>query len=262
MDLSIAGKSAFIATQGRAVDRSLPSIVFVHGAGLDHTVWTLMARYFVRHGRNVLAVDLPGHGRSQGPPLETISAMADWLAELMAAAGPAQTAIVGHSMGSLVALEVALRHPASTQAMALLGSSVPMPVNEQLLAAAKRNDHTALDMLNIWGHSYTGQIGGFGPPGLWKSGDNLRLLEKAAPGVVYAGLKACNDYPGDLQRPARVQCPTLLVIGDSDIMTPPREAEKLAGAIPAARTALLENCGHAMLMEQPNAILDTLIDFL
>lgn len=262
MDLKIDGKAAFVATEGKLLDPQRASILFVHGVGLDHTVWPLPMRYFARHGRNVLAVDLPGHGRSEGPPLETIEAMADWLAAVLDVAGLAQAAFVGHSMGSLVTLAAAGRHPARARALVLIGVSAPMLVNEHLLAAAQANAHGAIDMLNIWGHSQAGQIGGVGAPGLWKTGSALRLWEQATPGVIYADLKACNDYKDGSGHATQVTCPTLVIVGDRDIMTPPSAGRKLAGVIASARTVVIHNSGHAMLEEQPNAVLDALAEIL
>lgn len=262
MDLHIDGKKAFVATLGRELDKSLPSAIFIHGTGLDHTVWTLFIRYFVRHGRNVLAVDLPGHGRSAGPPQESIAEMADWVAQVFATTGIDQAAIVGHSMGSLVALETVLRYPQRARALALIGTSAPMPVHERLLGAAKANEHAAIDMLTIWGHSQTAQVGGVGAPGMWKTGGNVHLLERAAPGVIYAGLKACNEYGDVSERAAQVECPTLVIIGDRDVMAPPRAGKHIGAAIPGARTVVIENYGHALLTEKPNAVLDALIEIV
>lgn len=262
MELKIAGKTAFVATVGRALDPDRPTILFVHGVGLDHSVWPLPMRYFARHGRNVLAVDLPGHGRSQGPPLTTIEAMGDWLLKVLDSAGIEQSAFVGHSMGSLVTLAGVARHPVRARALVLIGASAPMPVHERLLAAAQANAHGAIDMLNIWGHSQAGQIGGVGAPGLWKTGSALRLWEQAAPGVIYADLKACNDYKEGPTHAAQIACPALVIIGDRDIMTPPSAGRKLASAIAGARTVTIRNSGHALLEEQPNAVLDALTEVL
>lgn len=262
MELQIDGKAAFVATGGKALDRERPSIIFVPGAGLDHSVWPLPMRYFSRHGRNVLAIDLPGHGRSEGPPLETIEAMGDWLVAVLDATGLKQAAFVGHSMGSLVTLAGAGRHPQRARALVLLGASAPMPVHERLLQAARANEHSAIDMLNLWGHSQSGQIGGVGAPGLWKTGSALRLWEQAAPGVIYADLKACDAYKEGSMHAAKITCPTLVIIGDRDIMTPPSAGRKLASTITGARTVVVRNCGHAMLDEQPNAVLDALIEIL
>lgn len=262
MELKVAGKTAFVATAGKTLDRDRPSILFVHGAGLDHSVWPLPMRYFARHGRNVLAVDLPGHGRSEGPPLTTIEAMGDWLLKVLDAAGLEQSAFVGHSMGSLVTLAAAGRHAARTRALVLIGASAPMPVHERLLAAAQANAHGAIDMLNIWGHSQAGQIGGVGAPGLWKTGSALRLWEQAAPGVIYADLKACNAYKEGQTHAAQVACPALVIIAERDIMTPPSAGQKLARVIAGARTVIIRNSGHALLEEQPNAVLDALAEAL
>ena len=110
MELTVNGKRVHAATGGRDFDPALPAVVFVHGAGMDHTVWALQARYFAHHGRAVLAVDLPGHGGSEGPSLDSIAAMGDWLAAVIEAAGSEQAALVGHSMGSLAALDLSLIH--------------------------------------------------------------------------------------------------------------------------------------------------------
>src|SRR5579859_5236122 len=105
MQLSVNGVEAFVATGGKSFDKSLPAVVFLHGAGFDHTTWALHSRWFAHHGYSVLAPDLPGHGRSSGPPLPTIAAMADWTAALLEAAGAQKAKLVGHSMGSLIAVE-------------------------------------------------------------------------------------------------------------------------------------------------------------
>ncbi len=258
MELKIDGKTAYVTTLGRELDSSKLSAIFIHGTGLDHTVWTLPMRYFARHGRNVLAVDLPGHGGSEGPPLESIGDMADWVARVLVAVGVEQAAIIGHSMGSLVAFETVVRHPKCARALALLGISAPMPVHDQLLGAAKADDHAALDMLTIWSHSHVGQVGGVGTPGLWMTGGNMKLLERAGAGVIHAGLKACNDYGDGSDRAIQIKCPTLVILGSRDVMTPSRVGKHLGELIPEAEIVVMNNCGHAMLTERPNEVLDAL----
>jgi pimeloyl-ACP methyl ester carboxylesterase len=262
MNLTVDGKSAYAYTAGRALDPKLPGVVFVHGAANDHSAFLLQSRYFAYHGCNALAVDLPGHGRSAGPPLATIEAMADWVASLLGAAGIAAAALVGHSMGSLVALECAARHPARARALALIGTAAPMPVGEALMDAAREDRHAALDMLNVWGHSAAAQIGGNTAPGMWMTGANLRLLERAAPQVLHVDLKACDAYGDGRAAGAKVRCPVLFVLGSRDLMTPPRNAAGLQAAISGARAVLLEGVGHALMAERPDAVLDALVGFL
>jgi pimeloyl-ACP methyl ester carboxylesterase len=151
MQLSVNGLETFVATGGREFDVSQPTIVLLHGAGFDHTTWALHSRWFAHHGYGVLAPDLPGHGRSAGAPLATIAEMADWTAALLDAAGAAKARLVGHSMGSLIALETAARHPAKVTALSLIGTAATMTVGPDLLKAAEANDHSAVDMVSIWG---------------------------------------------------------------------------------------------------------------
>src|SRR4051812_47403821 len=135
MQLSVNGLDTFVATGGRAFDTSQPTIVLLHGAGFDHTAWALHSRWFAHHGYNVLAPDLPGHGRSSGAPLASIAEMADWTATLLDAAGVARAGLVGHSMGSLIALETAARHPDKVSALHLIGTAATMTVGPDLLKA-------------------------------------------------------------------------------------------------------------------------------
>jgi pimeloyl-ACP methyl ester carboxylesterase len=176
MEISVDNKAVFAATGGQPFDPAQPAIVFLHGAGMDHTVWALQTRYFAYRGRSVLAVDLPGHGRSEGPALASIGDMADWVVRLLDAAQVASAALVGHSMGALIALDAAARHGGRVSALAMLATSVPMPVTGPLLDAAEANDHSAFDMVTLWGHSRDGQVGGNRAPGLWMTGAGLRLL--------------------------------------------------------------------------------------
>src|SRR3990172_3026348 len=259
MKLPVDGKQAYAYTAGRALAAKLPSVVFVHGAANDHSAFLLQSRYFAYHGCNALAVDLPGHGRSEGAPLTTIGAMADWLASFMDAAGVRSAALVGHSMGSLVALECAAGHPARARALALIGTSAPMPVGDALLGAAREDRHAALDMLTIWGHSATAQLGGNTVPGMWMTGANVRLLERAKPQVLHVDLKACHDYAHGRTSAAKVRCPVLFVLGSRDMMTPPRTAKDLQAAIPEARTVVFEGTGHALMAERPDGVLEALI---
>lgn len=151
MRLEIDGRSVLAGAGGGAQESGQPLVIFLHGAGMDHSVWALQSRWFAHHGVRVLAVDLPGHGGSAGPPLTEIGALADWTARLIEAAGAERAALVGHSMGALVALETAARYPRRVASLVLIGVAVKMPVHPDLLAAAKANSHDAIDMVSLWG---------------------------------------------------------------------------------------------------------------
>lgn len=262
MNFEVDGKRAFAYTAAHELDRALPTVAFVHGAGLDHSWFGLQSRYFGYHGRNVLALDLPGHGHSEGPPLPSITAMADWVSSALKNLKIEKASLVGHSMGSLVALEFAARHPEQAERIALFAIGYPMKVAEPFLEAARNNDYAAFDMHTIWGHAAQVPLGGNPNPGMWMYGDTLARLERLAPGVLYAGLKASNDYSAGAESAARVKCPVLFILGRRDVMTPPRSAASLAKAIKDARTVEIGASGHSLMAEAPDAALDALIEFI
>jgi pimeloyl-ACP methyl ester carboxylesterase len=259
MQLKINGNEVYVATGNREIDPQKQTVLFIHGTGQDHTIWVLPTRYFARHDRNVLAVDLPGHGRSGGDPLESIEAMADWAVQVLDAAGISSAAVVGHSLGSLVAIATAARHPQRVRVIALVGVTVPMPVSGFLLDNAKEDKHEAIEMLNYWGYSKSAQLGGNATPGNWMLGGGLRLMEKARPGVIHNDLNACNEYIEGMEHAANIECPALLILGERDMLTPVHSAMKVAEALPNAEKAILEGSGHALLAERPDPVLDQLI---
>lgn len=258
MIIEVLGEAIYCYTNSRDIDPDKESVVFVHGAGMDHTVWTLFARHFARHGRNVIAVDLPGHGRSAGEPRGAIEGMSDWIVALLDALDVKQAAMVGHSLGSLIALDCAARHPDRVRALALVGSTVPMPVSDAILDAAASNDHAAFDMLTQWGYSKRHLYGGNKNPGIWMVGSTLRLFERSRPGVLYADMSACNNYQAGLERATNVQCPVLAVLGRDDRLTPVRSTRDLLDALPSPRVSILDAAGHTLMTEATNPLLDAL----
>jgi pimeloyl-ACP methyl ester carboxylesterase len=261
VQLVVDGAKIFAGTGGRDFDPALPTVVFLHGAGLDHTVWALLARWFAHRGFGVLAPDLPGHGRSGGEPLETIDAMADFTAALITAAGGRNAGIIGHSMGSLVALETAAQHPQKAAALGLIAAAAAMPVSPDLLKAAEANDPAAIDMVSIWGFGAAAGIGGSLAPGAWMLGAGRRLLERARPGVLFRDLFACNAYRDGLASAAKVPVPATLVLGERDLMTPAKAGRELAAALPDARVVTLKGAGHMLMSERPDEVLAALREF-
>jgi len=260
--LRVAGSDVYAYTGARALDPARPTVVFVHGAVNDHSVWALQSRYFAHHGWNALAVDLPGHGRSAGDALPRVEAIADWIAALLDAAGAPKAALVGHSLGSLAVLDAAGRHAERVTRIALLGTVVPMPVSDLLLDAAKAGDHVACELITGWSYSAGKQLGGNPVPGMWMTGNAMRLMERARPGVLHADLLACHAYAGGLQAASAVRCPALLLLGERDQMAPPKGAQALLATLADARVVTLAGCGHALMAEEPDAVLDALTAFL
>lgn len=262
MFLAVDSHQAYAYTGGKSFDAALPVVVFIHGAQHDHSVWILQSRYLANHGFAVLALDLPGHGRSAGPALASVEAMAQWVLAVLDAAGASRATLIGHSMGSLIALEAAGAAPDRVAGIALVGSAFPMRVSDALLDATRDDEPLAQDMVNIWSHStYAAKPSNPGP-GFWIIGSNLRLMQRIKPGTMHADFNACNVYTRGLERAASITCPAMLVLGGDDIMTPPRAARELQGALKNARTVNIPACGHTLMAEQPDAVLDALKSFL
>jgi pimeloyl-ACP methyl ester carboxylesterase len=257
----VQGYPAYAYTGGKAFDPALPAIVFVHGAALDHSVWQWQSRYFAHHGYAVLAVDLPGHGRSPGAARTTIPAYAAWVEALLEAAGLERAFLVGHSMGSLIALETALAHPGRIARLVLIGAAVPMPVGEAFIAAARDDAHAAFEMETLWGHARQALVTQSPVPGTSLVGASLQLNSRARPGVQHTDLQACDAYRPSPDAIRALKVPTLVLAGKGDQMTPLKRGKALADAIPGAAFQALD-AGHSMMSEAPRATLDALRAFL
>ena len=253
----VMGYPAYAYTGGRDLDPARPPLVFIHGAAFDHSVWQWQSRYFAHHGFSVLAVDLPAHGRSPGIARTSIEAMADWTAALVEAAGLSRVALVGHSMGGLVALETARRHPQRVSKLAMVGAAMPMAVGPPFLAAAKDDSPAGLDMEAVWGHSRSAVLATSPVPGTYLLGSSRRLNGRAREGVLHADLAACDAYRVEL---APLAIPTLVVAGKRDQMTAFKAGRGVADALNARFVAL--DAGHSMMSEAPRELLAALRDFL
>ncbi|MDH4061041.1 MAG: alpha/beta fold hydrolase [Aquincola sp.] len=258
MRLIVHGQEAYAYTGGKPFDASLPTVVLIHGAMGDHSIWTLLARWFANHGRSVLAVDLPGHMRSAGPALASVDAMADWVLALMTAAGVHRAALAGHSLGSLVALEAAARAPERATTLLMLGTCVPMPVPQALLDLGKQDVHAAIDRVVKFSISTLGAKPSYPGPGAWLHGGARALMRQVAshssdPMLFHTDFSACNDYRNGMNAAAKVACAAHLVLAEQDQMTLPRNAREVAAVLKADIHRVPG--GHFLMHEQPDLVL-------
>jgi pimeloyl-ACP methyl ester carboxylesterase len=265
MELRVDGETAYAYTGGKAFDAALPCVVFIHGALNDHSVWTLLARWFAHHGHAVLAVDLPGHGRSGGAPHASVEALADWLLALLDAAGLKQAALVGHSMGSLVALEASSRAPERARQLVMVGTAYPMKVSDALLGTALEAPLKAIDMVNAFSHSGFAAKPSYPGPGSWLHGGDRALMRRVQAGqsavnLFHHDFGVCDRYAGGLDAAAKVQCPVTFILGDRDQMTTPRASREIAKALRARVHTVA--AGHMLMAEAPDAVLAALREAL
>jgi pimeloyl-ACP methyl ester carboxylesterase len=266
MYLTVNGAQTYAYTGDHAFDPAKPTVVFIHGVLNDHSVWILQSRHLAYNGWNVLAIDLPGHGRSAGKPPKTVEEGADFIRALLQAAGAEKAALVGHSFGSLIAMEAAARNPDRVTHLALLGTAAPMRVAPALLEASVKEPEKAIHMVNVFSHSTLCPPPSALGPGTWLYGASRALMRRVLASnrdvnLFYTGFKACDSYAGAEKAVAAVRCPTLFVLGRGDRMTPPKSARALAQH--AARAEVVEvNGGHAMMLEAPDEVLLALKRFL
>ena len=179
-------------------------IVFIDGTGMDDSVWTWSVRYFLRKNRDVLSIDLPGLGKSSGKLISSISGFSDQVFKLLDNNSVKKCSIVGHSMGSLIALEMASSQPHRVKSMSLIGTAYPMQVNDQLLEFAKSDVQKAIDILTFMGYSHQARIGRNKNPGIWMTESTRRLMQQSKKGVIYNDLLACSNFKGGLEKAKKV----------------------------------------------------------
>lgn len=261
MDLTVNGHRVNVMTGGVTPGRNRPAILLIHGAGLDRSVWAMQARYLAHKGIDTYAPDLPGHGYSAGEPIAEIAAMADWVVQLMDAAGIDRSVIAGHSMGSLITLEVAARYPERVAGIVMICAAQTMPVHPDLTTAAEANDSLAYELITDWGFGAAAHIGGHPQPGTWVLGGGLATFANGPAGALANDLAACNAYDGG-QAAARVKCPALFILGAEDRMTPAKSGRALAGAVAGAGVEILERTGHMLMAERPREVAKMLAGFV
>jgi pimeloyl-ACP methyl ester carboxylesterase len=262
MIITVDNQAAYIYTAGHRIQHDKPTVLFIHGAANDHSVWNTQCRYFSTHGWNALAIDLPAHGKTNGVALNSISALSEWIKKCAEVLELKKLSIVGHSMGSLIGLELASKSENIVNQLVLVGTNAPMPVSDQLLETSKNKPELAYHMINQYSFSSRAKLGKNDIPGMSMQGVSIKLMQRTNPGVLHADFIACNSYVDGLSAAEKIACPTLLLLGAHDRMTPASRAKNLEDAIPNSTVKILSGTGHALMTEQPNRITEHLKAFL
>lgn len=250
MKRSIAGSEVYVHTGGRPFDPDQRAMVLLHGAGFDHTVWRHQSRYLAHRGWSVAAIDFPGHGRSGGEPLDSVEELAAWTLALLGELGSSDVVLVGHSMGSLVGLEIGDRGP--VRGRVLLSGTSELRVHPDLLSLSDDGDDAVLALLRAWEHA--SHPGGSPTPGTWIKGEGWRLREGIGLDVLHADLVACHTYDGGPSAASSLVSPVLLLGGAGDRMIPVRASAALAEMLADVEVVTVEGAGHALFVERPRRV--------
>lgn len=262
MRIDVKGKSVFATTGGKPFDSSKPVVVFLHGSGFDHTVWNLQSRFFAFRNYAVLALDLPGHTNSEGPPLESIEAMADWLNDVIKTIDANDVSLVAHSQGCLVALEYASRYAGRLRTVSFIASGLATPVNDFLLDAAENDPEAAIAMMLGWGFGPAGQLHQGPIPGNSMVAAGRKVMRGNTPDALAADLRACNAYQNGKQAAASIAVPVQVIVAGMDRMAPKTATTELIGHLHDPDVALIARSGHIVQQEAPDECRSLLQTFI
>ena len=267
MYIDVNDHKTYAYTGGKDFNPAQRTVVLIHGVLCDHSVWALQSRYLANHGWNVLAVDLPGHCKSAGAPPTTVQEGALFVQHLLDALSVKQAALVGHSFGSLIALQAAANMGQRISHLAMVGTAYPMKVSQPLLDASLNEPEKALHMTNVFSRATLAPPSGAGS---WVFGASLALGRRVLASnktvnVFHTGFNACNSYDQGLQAMAAVSCPVLMVLGEADQMTLPKNAQPLIAQAKESGVSLQVVTiphGHHQMTESPDETLDAIKRFL
>jgi pimeloyl-ACP methyl ester carboxylesterase len=258
VELTVRGTETYASTGGKPFDPGLPTILFIHGSGLDHRSWALQTRWFAYNGYAVLAPDFPGHSLSAGEALTSIEDMGLWLADCLAAAGVEKAHVVGHSQGFLCALELARQVPECVKSLTGIGTAAAIPVNPALIEASLQSAGKAAEMLLQWGFGQRSQLGISAVPGMQPIAIGRQIM---ADNPLAADLQACADYVNGAQVATSLDVPAQLILADQDRLTPLKAGKALAENLRASYV-VIQGYGHMLPIEAPKRCLSILRDLI
>ncbi|WP_440930329.1 alpha/beta fold hydrolase [Candidatus Pelagibacter sp.] len=256
MIFEIENKKIHVSDAGQGIDPSKETIVFLHGSGLSHIVWSLSEQFFSNKNFNVLSIDLPGHGNSEGPCLKTIEEIAEWLETFFSTLKLEKINLIGHSQGCLDILEYASKYSERLNKIIFVGGSYKMPVHPDLINLAESGDSDAVKLMMKWGYEGSKKFIGGNPV------ERIIQSPRDISEILAVDLNACNNYSNGLNAAKKIQNPTLLIFGKLDKMVNLENGHKFADHIKNSSTHVIENCGHMIMIEKAFEMRDKILEFL
>ena len=256
MIFEINNKKVFVSDAGQGIDKNKDTIVLLHGSGLSHIVWSLTEQYLSNKNYNVLSLDLPGHGNSEGKCLLSIEQISDWIEKVLNELNISEVTIIGHSQGCLEALEYYFKYPKKVKNLIFVGGSYKMPVNRDLIDLAEAGDDQAVKLMMKWGYeNFKKFIGGNPVEKIINSPKDIRE-------ILAIDLIACNNYKNGSEALKSINCPTLFIFGELDKMVNLEKGKKFAELIPNSKTHIIKDCGHMIMFEKAFEMREKISEFL
>ena len=256
MIFEINNKKVFVSDAGQGIDKNKDTIALLHGSGLSHIVWSLTEQYLSNKNYNVLSLDLPGHGNSEGKCLLSIEQISDWIEKVLNELNISEVTIIGHSQGCLEALEYYFKYPKKVKNLIFVGGSYKMPVNRDLIDLAEAGDDQAVKLMMKWGYENSKKfIGGNPVEKIINSPKDIRE-------ILAIDLIACNNYKNGSEALKSINCPTLFIFGELDKMVNLEKGKKFAALIPNSKTQIIKNCGHMIMFEKAFEMREKISEFL
>jgi pimeloyl-ACP methyl ester carboxylesterase len=249
-------QNVFASDAGQGIDSKKQTIVFLHGSGLSHIVWSLTEQYLSNQNYNVLSLDLPGHGNSEGKCLLSIEKISDWIEKVFIELNINEVTIIGHSQGCLEALEYNFKYPKRVKNLIFIGGSYKMPVNQDLIDLAKSGDDKAIKLMMKWTYKNSKKFIGGNP--LEKIINSPRDIRE----ILAIDLVACNNYKNGSEALKKINCPTLFIFGELDKMISLEKGKEFAAIVQKSKIEIMNNCGHMIMFEKAFEMREKISEFL
>ena len=256
MIFQLENKNIHASDSGQGIDINKDTIVFLHGSGLSHIVWSLAEQFFSSKNYNVLSIDLPGHGNSDGPCLDSVEKIADWMEKVFDKLKLKNLILVGHSQGCLEILEYSSRYKERLKKLVFVGGSNKMPVHPDLIELAQSGHSDAVKLMMKWGYEGSKKFIGGNPV------EKIIQSPRDISEILAVDLNACNNYSNGSEAAKVIDLPSMLIFGELDKMVNLEEGKKFSNLIKNSTTHVIKGCGHMIMIEKAFEMREKILEFL